>query len=189
MELLEFLQRMPKVEIHCHLFGTVRLDTLLALGEKYQVPMSREELAGFYVRGEKPKGVLHLLRALDQHFIKDTDDLYRLTYEYLQDAQAHGVRYSEFFWNPTGTVDISGISYAEAQDAIIRAVHSAETDFGILGRLVPAIDREASPTQAVDPRVRSSPGATACRATACRRSAVRLTALRRCWGRGRTPQA
>jgi len=38
---------MPKVEIHCHLFGTVRLDTLLALRDKYQVPRSREELAGF----------------------------------------------------------------------------------------------------------------------------------------------
>jgi adenosine deaminase len=149
MELLEFLQRIPKVEIHCHLFGTIRLETLLALGEKYDVPMSREELTAFYVRGEKPQGVLHLLRALDQHFIKDQEDLHRLTYEYLQDAHAHGVRYSEFFWNPTGTVDISGIPYTEAQDAIIRAIHNAETDFGIIGRLIPAIDREASPAQAV----------------------------------------
>jgi hypothetical protein len=37
--------------------------------------------------------------------------------EYLADAAAAGVRYSEFFWNPTGTVRSSGLGYRVAQDA------------------------------------------------------------------------
>jgi len=150
LELIDFLQHMPKVEIHCHLLGTVRRDTFLALRDKHQAPLSEAEVEAFYVRGEKPQGVLHILRALDEHFLLEAADLYRLTYEYLQDAQAHGVRYSEFFWNPTGAMEVSGIPYVAAQEAIVRAIHDAETDGGIIGRLVPAIDREASATQAVE---------------------------------------
>ena len=64
--------------------------------------------------------------------------------------QAHAVRYSEFFWNPTGTVHASGIAYRTAQDAIRRAIREAQTRFGITGRLIAAIDREASPEAAVE---------------------------------------
>jgi adenosine deaminase len=54
-----------------------------------------------YTRGEKPAGVLRVLRALDEWLLQTLADLERITYEYLQDAAAHHVRYAEFFWNPT----------------------------------------------------------------------------------------
>ncbi|QCC04619.1 adenosine deaminase [Cupriavidus necator H16] len=68
----------------------------------------------------------------------------------LQDAAAEGIRYSEFFWNPTGTVRQSGIPYRAAMEAIVRAIVDAEAGFGIVGRLVPSIDREADPAEAVE---------------------------------------
>ena len=43
-------------------------------------------------RGEKPVGVLRVLRALDAHLLKSPDDLHRIAYEYLEDAASHGVR-------------------------------------------------------------------------------------------------
>lgn len=68
----------------------------------------REEVEAFYTRGEKLVGVL---RALDQWLLQTPADLEHITCEYLQDAAAHNVRYAEFFWNPTGTVQCSGMRF------------------------------------------------------------------------------
>ncbi|MEP6791021.1 MAG: adenosine deaminase [Ramlibacter sp.] len=148
--LTDFLRAIPKAELHCHLLGTVRRETFSELALRAKAPLSSEEIAGFYTRGEKPVGVLRVLRALDSWLLRTPDDLHRITYEYLQDAAAHNVKYSEFFWNPTGTARDSGIPYGQAQAGILRAVADAQTDFGITGQLIPSIDREASPADALE---------------------------------------
>ena len=150
LDLAGFLGSIPKVEIHCHLLGTVRYQTFVDLAERTGAPLDRAEIDAFYARGEKPVGAIRVLRALDAHLITRPDDLYRLTREYLEDASAHGVRYSEFFWNPTGTAEISHIPYAAAQSAIVGAINDTERDLGIVGRLIPSIDREADPAAAVE---------------------------------------
>jgi adenine deaminase len=144
------LLAMPKAELHCHLLGSVRRNTFTDLVRRAKSSISDADIESFYTRGEKPVGVLRVLRALDAELIKSPDDLHRISYEYLQDAAAHQVRYAEFFWNPTGTVMTSGIPYAKAQAAIVRAIADAQTDCGIIARLVPAIDREATPEQALE---------------------------------------
>ncbi|MFT4193130.1 adenosine deaminase family protein [Ottowia sp.] len=148
--LTAFLRAIPKVELHAHLLGTVRHQTFAELAERAGAPLTREEIDGFYTRDERPKGILHVLRALDSHLIRTPEDLHRITFEYLEDAAAHSVRHAEFFWNPTGTVQHSGMAYADAQDAIVRAIGDAERAHGIAGRLVPSIDREAPPEAAVE---------------------------------------
>ncbi|CAE6750307.1 adenosine deaminase [Paraburkholderia aspalathi] len=144
-----FFTALPKVELHCHLLGAVRHETFIALAEKSNAPIDRDEIDAFYTRGEKPVGVLRVLRALDEHLLTHADDLHRIAYEYLADAAAHQVRHSEFFWNPTGTVRVSKIPYADAQAAIVTAIRDAARDFGISARLIPSIDREADPDEAV----------------------------------------
>jgi len=145
-----FLQRMPKVELHCHLLGTVRRATFEDLVRRAGAPITIAEIESFYTRGEKPVGVLRVLRALDAMLIRSAEDLERIAFEYLADAAAHHVRYSEFFWNPTGTARDSGIPYADALAGIVRAIGAAERQHGIVGRLVPAIDREADPAAALE---------------------------------------
>lgn len=145
-----FFQAIPKMELHCHLLGTVREQTFRALALKAQSPLSGEDIDSFYTRGKKPVGVLRVLRALDAWLLKSPDDLHRITYEYLQDAADHNVRYAEFFWNPTGTFLEGGLPFESAQSAIVRAIQDASLDFGIVGRLVPSIDREASPQRAIE---------------------------------------
>ncbi|MCW5237399.1 adenosine deaminase family protein [Verminephrobacter eiseniae] len=144
------LRAMPKVELHAHLFGTVRHETFKQLNQRAGAPLAASEIESFYTRSEKPVGVLRVLRALDAQLVRGADDLYQLTLEYLQDAAAHNVHHAEFFWNPTGTVHASCIAYPMAQAAIVRAIRDAQQDFGITGRLIAAIDREASPEAAVE---------------------------------------
>ncbi len=145
-----FFHAIPKVELHCHLLGTVREATFRDLARRADSPLTGEEITAFYTRGEKPVGVLRVLRALDTWLLQTPDDLHRITFEYLQDAANHNVKYAEFFWNPTGTVRESGMSFASAQSAIVRGIHDAQKDRGIIARLVPSIDREASPQDAVE---------------------------------------
>ncbi len=150
----DFCQAIPKVELHCHLLGSVRQSTFEWLAKRAhaegRLNLSMDEVRSFYVRGEKPVGVLKALRALDAELLRLPSDLHRLTYEYLADAAAHQVRYAEFFWNPTGTARDSGIAYAPALGAICCAIADAQRDHGIIGRLIPAIDREASPSEAAE---------------------------------------
>lgn len=141
--------RMPKVELHCHLLGSVRHATFSELARRYRAPWTQEQIDQVYARDRQKAGVLRALRALDQYLLPSAQDLHRITYEYLVDAAASNVRYSEFFWNPTGTVRGSGMSYRAAQDAIVAAIGDAGRDCGIIGRLVPSIDREADPGEAL----------------------------------------
>ena len=82
-ELTAFTHAIPKMELHCHLLGTVRKNTFIELTERSKAPLEREEIEAFYTRGEKPVGVLRVLRALDQWLLQTPDDLHRISYEYL----------------------------------------------------------------------------------------------------------
>lgn len=142
--------RMPKVELHCHLLGTVRRKSFADLVGKHHAPLTPEEVAAFYRRDGKPVGVLRVLRALESHLLLEPDDFRRITYEYLEDAARESVRHAEFFWNPTATLRDIGLAYSEVQAAILRGMGDAQADFGISSLLIPAIDREASPAAATE---------------------------------------
>ncbi|QPG73161.1 hypothetical protein FOA43_000467 [Brettanomyces nanus] len=147
--LYEICHNVPKVELHCHLFGTIRKNTFLEFNERAGKPFTDKEILAFYIRGEKPVGVLRAFRTLDSRLIKYARDLYRLTFEYLEDAKSHNIHYTEFSWNPTGTVISSGIPFKDAQRAIADAIEEAHSKLRITGRLICAIDREDSPERAV----------------------------------------
>lgn len=147
MSLDELLRAIPKVELHCHLYGAVRKETFAQLAQTHRAPISAADIEAYYTRPPKPWPTSNVMRALDAHLVKQPDDLYRIALEYLQDAAAQGVRYAEFFWNPTAPVH-AGISYPAAQSAIVRAIRDAEVQPGITGRLIPAIDRERGPAAA-----------------------------------------
>jgi adenosine deaminase len=112
MNLAAFCHAIPKVELHVHLLGAIRLDTLAEMAARQGAGYTPDEVAELVRRDAKPKGVLHILRALEQRILRGPEDLHRITYEYLADAAAQGVRHAEIFWNPTGTARDSGIGYA-----------------------------------------------------------------------------
>lgn len=140
----------PKVELHCHLLGSVRRETFTDMVRRRGAPITEAEISAFYERGEKPVGVLRVLRALERHLLLEPDDFRRITYEYLQDAAAEGVRHAEFFWNPTATVRDTGLAYREAQAGILAGIREARADIGVSALLIPSIDREAQASSALE---------------------------------------
>lgn len=146
-----FFADIPKVDIHCHVYGTIREATLQEFVRETSAPLTEEEVAGYYVRGEKPRGVLHAFRFMEEYIFGSEDRLYRLTRECLEDLSAENVRYAELFWNTTGTLlHAPHLSFKAGQDAVVQAMEDAERDFGIVSRLIHSIDREASPEAAVE---------------------------------------
>ncbi|WP_375383501.1 adenosine deaminase [uncultured Sphingomonas sp.] len=144
-----FFAAIPKVELHCHLLGSVRRETFASLVAKYEAPIGADEIAGFFARGEKPVGVLRVLRALERYLLREAGDFRRITYEYLAAAAGEAVRHAEFFWNPTGSLVHSGLPYRAMQDAILAGMRDAQADYGITSLLIPSIDREAEPAEAL----------------------------------------
>ena len=145
---MAFFSAIPKTELHCHLLGTTQKSTFEDLVKESGAPVTQEEIDGFFTRGDKPVGVLRIFRALEEHILVKPQMLKRITYEYLADCKKHGIRYTEFFCNYTGLA--RHYSYADAQAAIIEGIHDGERDFGVIGRLIPSIDREDTPEAAVE---------------------------------------
>lgn len=144
-----FFRAMPKVELHCHLLGAIRRQTFVDLVRMRRAPIDATEIDAFYERGERPVGVLRVLRALERHLLLAPDDFRRIAYEYLVDAAGEGVRHAEFFWNPTATIRDTGLAYADVQAAIVAGIGDARRETGISGLLIPSIDREAPPAEAL----------------------------------------
>ena len=145
---LAFFSAFPKAELHCHLLGTTSRETFIDLVRDAGAPISMAEIEGFYTRGEKPVGVLRIFRALESSILRKPEYLKRITLEHLERTAAQGVRYIELFWNWTGLKHF--MTYAEGQDAIVAGLIEGEEKYGIVGRLVPSIDREALPEDAVE---------------------------------------
>ena len=145
---MAFFTAIPKTELHCHLLGTTQKSTFEDLVKESGAAVTQEEIDGFFTRGDKPVGVLRIFRALEKEILIKPEMLTRITYEYLADCKKHNIRYTEFFWNYTGLA--RHYSYTDAQAAIIEGIHEGERDFGVIGRLIPSMDREDTPEAAVE---------------------------------------
>ncbi len=143
-----FLRNIPKAELHVHFAGTLHLSTLKRLINKYG---SSEQFNPevLYNRGEEFNNVLPALKVVCK-LMREPEDFHLVAYETQREAAENGVRYREMFWNPSDHTDLAGVPYRIAQDSILEGFRDAEQDFGIIGRLIPSIDRESSPARAVE---------------------------------------
>ena len=93
-----FIKKMPKVELHVHLEGTLSLDLILDLAEKNKVslPRPREQLITF-------TGLADFLELLNWtcSLVKDGDDAKKLAYNYARYASGQNIMYAEVMTNPT----------------------------------------------------------------------------------------
>ena len=147
--LSEFYHRFPKADLHYHLLGGVRLETMLSLAEKYQVELTEHDAKAYYREHQEETGIvkggIEALTFLYQ-LMQEPCDYARVLREVAEDAHACGVKYIETFWNPSDTE----LSYQAVTSALIDAIEEAYQQMGIIIRLIPSINREKSPEEAVD---------------------------------------
>lgn len=134
----DYLDAVPKVELHLHIAGAIRPRTLdeLAAQNGLRLPKRAEALYRFETFYE----FLDALR-LAALSLASAADFRRAAYECLEDMHRHGgVRHAEIFFNPHYFTP-NGVAYPEIADGLIEGCEQAERDFGISSLLIACIDR------------------------------------------------
>ena len=138
MRLSDYLDAVPKVELHLHIAGAIRAETLAELAPKngLQLPRPAAEMYPFTTFYE----FLDILR-LCALSLRRAEDFSRAAYECIEDLHRHGgVRHAEIFFNPHYFTP-NGAVYPEIVDGLTCGLERAERDFGVSSLLIACIDR------------------------------------------------
>ena len=131
---LELLHKLPKTDLHCHLDGSLRLDTILELARDQGVTLptfDRGDLYRMLFAGDV--GSLdEYLKAFDitLSVMQTEDALERCAYELCEDAHRENVRYIEIRYCPMLHTTL-GLRPAQVVEAVLRGCRSAKREFGI----------------------------------------------------------
>lgn len=134
------LKDLPKIELHCHLDGSVRPSTVLELAQKNGITLptyNLEELKTYLqVPDDCPSLKVYLERfALPNAVMQSQDNLYRITSELIEDVAADGVKYIEIRFAPRLHMQ-EGLSFDEIVTSVLRAIQEAPEKHGIYANLI-----------------------------------------------------
>lgn len=128
---------LKKAELHVHLEGTItpQLAEKLAHRNKLTLPQGLVAPDG---KNYLSNGFLDFLKVYDTlaAVIKQPQDYYDITFDYLKNAAAHQGIYVEMMYSPDHAELSSGIPSAEHLVAIQQAIDDAKTQYDIVGRII-----------------------------------------------------
>jgi adenosine deaminase len=142
MDLATALDRLPKVELHCHIEGTMRPSTVVELADKNGVPLPTRDIDALY--HYTSLDTFLLVFWLVQSTLADREDWARLAYESVVDGAAHGLAYRESFFTPARHLD-AGQSLADIIAGLDDGLAAAEAETGVPVTLICDIDRAYGP--------------------------------------------
>lgn len=141
------LERLPKVELHCHVEGTMRPATLVELAAKNGMHLPVADPVSLY-EYESLDGFLQIFW-LVQSAIADRGDWARVAYESVVDAAPHGLVYREAFFTPARHLS-AGQDLADIVAGLDEGLAAAEAETGVRVNLVLDFDRDFGPQAAVE---------------------------------------
>jgi adenosine deaminase len=139
--------RIPKVELHCHVEGTVRPGTVVELARKAGRPLPVNDPAELY-RYDSLDSFLAIFW-LVQETLVTRDDWARVAYESLIDGAAHGLRYREMFFTPARHL-AAGQRLADIVAGLTDGIEAAEAEVPVQARLIADADRAFGAAAAVE---------------------------------------
>jgi adenosine deaminase len=143
-EMDAFIEKLPKVELHLHIEGSLEPELMFALAQRNKIKLpfkSVEEVRKAY-------DFSNLQDFLDIYYqgmgvLQTEQDFYDLTWAYLEKCAAQNVLHVEIFFDPQGHTD-RGIKFETVLNGITRALDDGQKKFGISSKVIMCFLRHLS---------------------------------------------
>jgi adenosine deaminase len=153
----DFLDKIPKAELHLHIEGTLEPELMFEIGNRNGIDIpfdSVEDVREAYQFAD-------LQSFLDIYYqganvLREEQDFYDMTWAYLERVQGQKVRHVEIFFDPQTHTD-RGIPFQTVIAGITKALGDAEERFGMTSQLIMCFLRHLSAEAAMDALEQSLP--------------------------------
>jgi adenosine deaminase len=149
----KIIKAMPKTDLHVHLDGSVRLETLLELAKKQNVELptsNNDDLKKILIPGLKCRNLEDYLRPFDVvlSVLQEEEALYRVAYELAEDAAAENIWYMEVRYSPILHTK-NGMKLPAIIDAVLSGLRKAEKKYDIKTGVIICGMRNISPDSSI----------------------------------------
>lgn len=136
----------PKIDLHRHLDGNVRLETILDLAQRHGLALpgrTPETLRPYVVIDEPQPGLLPFLARLDVMVgvLADAAACRRVAYENVEDAAREGLDAVELRFSPVFMARSHGLALESVVEAVIDGVTAGARDFGVRAKVIGILSR------------------------------------------------
>lgn len=130
----EFLKKLPKTDLHCHLDGSLRVESILEMAGQRKVRLPAEDpdrLRKFLIQ-DNATSLVDYLKAFDVTLsvMQDFESLQRVAYELVEDAAKENVWYIEVRYAPL-LHQQKGLKLTQIVDAVIEGLKEGERRHGV----------------------------------------------------------
>ncbi|EKO3450194.1 adenosine deaminase [Vibrio fluvialis] len=153
----EFIQQLPKVELHLHIEGSLEPELMFDLAQRNQIAIpfsSPDEVRAAYQFS-------NLQSFLDIYYqganvLIHEQDFFDLTWAYLLRCQQDNVMHTEIFFDPQ-THTARGIAFETVINGITQALEKGQQELGISSQLIMCFLRHLSEADAMHPLQQALP--------------------------------
>ena len=145
----EFIQGLPKAELHVHLEGTLEPEMMFELARRNGVALPYPS-----VDAVRAAYTFHSLQDfLDLYYqgtnvLRGQQDFYDLTWAYMQKAKTQNVLHAEVFFDPQAHTR-RGMRFSEVIGGIDQALQDARSRLGMSSKLIPCFLRDLTAEDAM----------------------------------------
>ena len=147
--LKDFYYALPKVELHRHLEGSLRLRTMLELArtQGITVPLNTGSLSNLVqVQKSEPSTYQNFLSKFStlRQFYRSPEVIARLTCEAVEDAAKDNIRYLELRFTPVALSRAERFQLTDVMDWVCESTQKAAHEFGLRVGLIVSVNRHES---------------------------------------------
>ena len=130
-EIIEFIRRSPKAELHLHIEGTLEPDLLFKLAKKnkIQIPFSSAEEIKSAYNFKNLESFLKIFYQGSSVLIKE-QDFFDLTWAYVLKCKEDNIVHTEIFFDPQTHIN-RGIDFDVVINGIYKALEKGNKEFGL----------------------------------------------------------
>ena len=141
--------KLPLIDLHRHLDGSIRLTTILELGQDHgiKLPGTLEELRAHIQITERHPGVMAFIEKIVRMttVLGDIDACRRIARENVEDAKGEGIDYIELRFSPWFMAEPHELDPAGVTAAVVEGVAEGEKATGVRVKLIGILSRNYGP--------------------------------------------